>query len=234
VQGTIVNVAAILAGSLLGVALKKNIKPQYQKSVTQALGLVVGVMGIEMALQSSNILIVVVSLVIGVILGEMLNIDGKLNMFGAYLAKIMGKSKNGAPREGESPFIKGFVTASLIYCIGAMAVIGSIQEGLTGDASVLYVKALLDGIISLALASSMGIGVALSGLSVFLYQGSITVLAGVLAPLFSEGVINELTATGGILIVGVSILMLEVFKIRLANWLPAIPVAIIIAYFWTG
>jgi uncharacterized membrane protein YqgA involved in biofilm formation len=234
VQGTIVNAAAIIVGSLIGVALKKNIKPEYQKTVTQALALAVGVMGIEMALKSSNILIVVISLVIGGILGEMLDIEGKLNKLGAYLAKLIKKTGGESSDADESLIGKAFVTASLIYCVGAMAVIGSIQDGLTGDTSVLYVKALLDGIFSVALASSIGIGVALSSASVFLYQGAITLLAGILAPLFSEAVINELTATGGILIIGVSILILEVIKIRLANWLPAIPVAITIAYFWTG
>ncbi|MDR1702160.1 MAG: DUF554 domain-containing protein [Sporomusaceae bacterium] len=237
-QGTIVNAAAIIGGSLLGVALKSGIKPEYQKSITQALGVAVGVMGVEMALKSANILIVIISLVIGIILGEMIDIEGKLNRLGEYLAGLLERKSTAGQGENtgntSSLIGKGFVSASLIFCVGAMAVVGSIQDGLTGDTRILYVKSLLDGIISLVFASTMGIGVIFSAVSVFLYQGSITLLAGVLAPFFSEQVISELTATGGILIVGISILMLELSKIKLANWLPAIPVSIIIAYFWVN
>lgn len=234
-QGTIVNAATILAGSLLGIALKKGIKPQYQKSLSQVLGLAVGVIGVEMALKSTNMLIVIISLVVGVILGEMMDIEGKLNRLGAYLANFLDRrEKEKTGDEPPSLIGQGFVTASLIYCVGAMAVVGAIQDGLRGDSTMLYAKSLLDGILSLALASSMGIGVAFSSVSVFLYQGTITMLAGILEPFFSDKVIAELTATGGILIIGVSILLLEISKIKLANWLPAIPAAVIITYFWTG
>jgi uncharacterized membrane protein YqgA involved in biofilm formation len=234
VQGTIVNTAAIVAGSLLGVVLKKGVKPAYQKSITQALAVAVGVTGVKMALKSENILIVIISLTIGVILGEIMDLEGKLEQLGKYLAGFFEqKGQAGQDQAAYSSLIcQGFVSASLIFCIGAMAVVGSIQDGLTGDTEILYVKSLLDGIFSLVLASTMGIGVIFAAVSVFCYQGSITLLAGVLAPFFSAKVVSELTATGGVLIIGISILMLEISKIKLANWLPAIPAAVIIAYFW--
>lgn len=225
-KGTLINAAAVIAGSGIGLALKSGIPGKYQNTMMQGMALAVGVIGLQMALKTQNILVVILGIAVGAIIGEALDIDAGLNKIGAWLsAKMAGQG--GAHNLGQ-----GFVTASLVYCIGAMAVIGAIQDGLTGDASTLYAKALLDGIISVAFASSMGVGVAFSSVSILLYQGSITLLAGFFSAVLSDRVIAELTATGGILIVGVSILMLEIKKIKLANLLPAIPAAAVIAYFW--
>lgn len=227
-KGTLVNAASVIIGSGLGMALKRGIPEKYQNTIMHGMALAVGVIGLQMAFKTQNMLIVILGIAFGAIIGEALNIDAGLNKVGDWLTKKMGK----AGQAGQNNIGQGFVTASLVYCIGAMAVVGSIQDGLTGDTSTLYAKSLLDGITSVVFTSSMGFGVALSSVSILVYQGSITLLAGFFSAVLSENVITELTATGGILIVGVSILMLEIKKIRLANLLPAIPAAAAIAYFW--
>ena len=227
-KGTIVNAAAVLVGSGMGLVLKKGIPEKYQNTIMQGMALAVGAIGLQMAFKTENMLVVILGLAIGAVIGEAVNIDSCLNKIGTFLSLKFGSQNSG----GQSSIGRGFVTASLVYCIGAMSVVGSIQDGLTGDTSTLYAKSLVDGIIAIVFASSMGIGVMFSSISVLLYQGLITLLAGFFSAALSENVIKEMTATGGILIVGVSILMLELKKIRLANLLPAIPVAAIIAYCW--
>lgn len=226
-KGTLVNAAAIILGSGVGLALKHGIPEKYQNTLVQGMSLAVGIIGLQMALKTQNVLIVILGIAVGAIIGEALNIDGGLNKIGAWLSDKLSSGE-----AGQSNIGRGFVTATLVYCIGAMAVVGSIQDGLTGDTGILYAKSLLDGIISVVFTSSMGIGVAFSSVSVLVYQGLITLLAGFFSAVLSEQVITELTATGGILIVGVSILMLEIKNIKLANLLPAIPAAAAIAYFW--
>lgn len=227
-KGTLVNAAAVLVGSGLGLALKQGIPEKYHNTLIQGMALAVGVIGLQMALKTQNVLIVILGIAVGAIIGEALNIDAGLNKLGTWL----GNKLSNSDESGKSNIGRGFVTASLVYCIGAMAVVGSIQDGLTGDTSILYAKSLLDGIISIVFTSSMGVGVAFSSVSVLIYQGLITLLAGFFSTVLSDRVVTELTATGGILIVGVSILMLEIKNIKLANLLPAIPAAAVIAYFW--
>lgn len=227
-KGTLVNAAAVILGSGVGLALKQGIPEKYQNTLIHGMSLAVGVIGLQMALKTQNVLIVILGIAVGAIIGEALNIDGGLNKIGEWLSEKL----SGPEEAGKSNIGRGFVTASLVYCIGAMAVVGSIQDGLTGDTSILYAKSLLDGIISVVFTSSMGIGVAFSSVSVLIYQGLITQLAGFFSAVLSEQVVTELTATGGILIVGVSILMLEIKNIKLANLLPAIPAAAVIAYYW--
>ncbi|MGL5514070.1 MAG: DUF554 domain-containing protein [Sporomusa sp.] len=227
-KGTLVNVAAILIGSGLGMVLKRGISEKVQITLMHGLALAVGVIGLQMALKTGNMLIVILALASGAVIGETLNIDYGLNRIGAWLsAKFAGQSIHGNIGQG-------FVTATLLYCIGAMSVVGAIQDGLADDASTLYAKSLLDGITAILFTSSLGIGVALSSISVLLYQGSITLLAGFFSSVLSESIIREMTATGGILIIGVSIIMLELKQIRLANLVPAIPAAAVIAYFGSG
>ncbi|WP_094606625.1 putative membrane protein YdfK [Sporomusa silvacetica DSM 10669] len=227
-KGTLVNVVAVILGSGVGLALKQGIPEKYQNTLIHGMSLAVGIIGLQMALKTQNVLIVILGIAVGAVIGEALNIDGGLNKIGEWLSAKL----SGSDEAGKSNIGRGFVTASLVYCIGAMAVVGSIQDGLTGDTSILYAKSLLDGIISVVFTSSMGIGVAFSSVSVLVYQGLITLLAGFFSAVLSEQVVTELTATGGILIVGVSILMLEIKNIKLANLLPAIPAAAIIAYYW--
>lgn len=225
VKGTLVNVAGILGGSMIGLLFKKNVPVQYQQTVMHGLALAIGLIGIQMALKTQNILIVIVSMVIGGLIGEFLDIDRCLTRVGEWLTVRMG-NKYGSVGEG-------FITGSLVFCVGAMAIVGSIQDGLTGDASTLYAKAMLDTVASVVFASGMGIGVALSSISVFVYQGMLTLLASSLSGFISDMMIREMTAVGGLLIIGISLLMLEIKTIKVANLLPAVPVAALIALLWT-
>ena len=224
-KGTLVNVAAIAIGSVAGLLLQKGIEEKYQKIVLQALGLAVLVIGFQMAEKSLNILIVILSLAIGALIGEWLDLDGKLNQFGAQLGAKFSSGDAGR-------FSEGFVTASLMYCVGAMAIVGALQDGLTGDSSTLYAKSLLDGVSSVVFSSTLGIGVLFSAASVFVYQGAITLMASVVSSWLSNEMIAEMTATGGVLIIAISINMLEITKIKIASLLPAILIALFIARFW--
>ena len=223
-KGTIVNAAAIVAGSGLGLFLKRGIPPKVQQTLIQGICLAVFLIGLQMAFKTKNVMILIFSLVIGGVLGEALAIEDRLNKFGDWISK---KFKGENSNIGE-----GFVSASLIYCVGAMAIVGSIQDGLTGDPSTLYAKAILDGVSSIVFASTMGAGVALSAVSVAIYQGILTALAGCLGSGVDETLIAEVTAVGGILIVGISLTILEIKKINVANLLPAIPLAAVITIIW--
>jgi uncharacterized membrane protein YqgA involved in biofilm formation len=225
VKGTLVNVATILGGTCIGAVLKQEIPEKYQTSVMQALALSVFLIGLQMALKTQNILIVILSLTGGAILGEAVNIDGKLTAFGEWITKKIGSKQS-------TNIGQAFITTSLGYCAGALSVVGAFQDGLTGDASTLYAKSMLDGIASILFTLTLGIGVALSAVSILLYQGSLTLLAAYISPYLSEAMIRELTAVGGLLIIGISLSMLDYKKIKVANWLPALPLAIIISLLW--
>ncbi len=219
-MGTIVNAAAILAGAGAGLILRQGLPDKWQETIMHAIGLSVTVIGIQMALKTNNIIIVIISLVAGAIIGELLDIDKALNRFGTWVG---GKLSNDKEKGSAAAIIgQGFVATSLIYCVGAMAIVGSIQEGLTGDASTLFAKSILDGITAIIFAANMGVGVALSALSVALYQGSLTLLAGSMEAIMTPLLLAELTATGGILIIAIGLNMLKLVKIRIANMLPAI------------
>ena len=224
VKGTLVNSVGIVAGSLIGLVFKKNVPVKYQQTVMHGLALAVGLIGLQMALKTQNILIVILSIVLGGLLGEFIDIDKRLNRIGEWLTLRMGDKYGDAGQ--------GFITGSLVFCVGAMAIVGSIQDGLTGDASTLYAKAMLDTVASVVFSSTMGIGVALSSISVLFYQGLVTILASSLSGLISEAMITEMTAVGGLLILGISLLILEIKVIKVANLLPAVPVAAIIVLLW--
>lgn len=219
--GTIVNALAIIAGSGAGLLLKKGIPEKWQETMMQAIGMCVCIIGIQMALKTTNIIIVIISLVIGGIIGEMIDIDSQLKKFGKWLELKLLNNKT-KTRTVEGQLGEGCITASLIYCVGAMAIVGSVQEGLTGDASTLYAKSLLDGITAIIFSANLGIGVAFSAISVGLYQGSLTLLAGFLESIISPLLLSEITATGGIMIVAIGLNMLKLLVIRIANLLPAI------------
>ncbi len=228
--GTIVNVLAIIAGTVLGLIFKKGI-PEGSKEITfSAIGLSVILIGLKMGMKGSNELILIISLVVGGLIGEALGIDNHLNGLGEKLYKIAGNK--------DSTFIQGFVTASLIYSIGAMATLGPLEAGLNGNYQILFVKSTLDGITSIILASTFGIGVVFSILPVFIYQGLITLFAGMLEGILTETVITYLSATGGLLITAIGINMLLKREIKVANLLPAIVVSVVVtllavAYFPT-
>lgn len=219
--GTIVNVLSIVAGSIVGVILKKGIPDRVKATLMQAMGMAVLIIGTSMALKTKNVLVVLISLVLGGIIGETLNIEKKLNQIAKLFEEKIG--------EKSGDFSKGFVTASLVYCVGAMAILGSLESGLSGNHTTLYVKSVLDGTTSIMFSSSMGIGVMFSAIPVFVYQGTITLGATFVKTFLNDNVIREMTATGGILILGIGLSILEIKNIRVANLLPAVFMAIITA-----
>ena len=223
-KGTLVNVAAILAGAGLGLILRLGISESCKRTILQAMGLAVLFIGIRMSLASQNSIIIVLSLAVGAVLGEMARLEERLDAFGIWLTKLVGD------RFGDIG--KGFVTASLVYCIGAMAIVGSLQEGLTGDASIIYAKALIDGTVSVIFTASMGIGVMLAAVPVLLYQGAITLAAGSLQTLITDPMLAEVSGVGGVLIIAISLNMLKLTKIKLANLLPGLPLAVLLV--WLG
>lgn len=217
--GTIVNAVAIIAGALLGNLLKSGLRQNIKAVIMQGVSLTVILIGLSMAMETKNVLVVTLSIVSGGVLGELLKIEDLLDQFGMKLEKRFSA--------GDGAFTKGFVTGSLVFCVGAMAIMGSLESGLTGSHTTLFVKSILDGITSVVFASSMGVGVAFSALPVFLYQGSITLAASYVKPFLTDAIIREMTATGGLLIFGIGLNMLtDKLQIRVGNLLPAIFVAI--------
>lgn len=218
--GTIVNAILIIIGGVIGSLTKRGIPERFSELIMNAIALVTMVIGITFATASENILIVIVSLVLGGILGEWIDIDAKLNLMGD---KVKGKIKGEKGNVGE-----GIVTATLLFCVGSMAIMGSLDSGLRGDHTVLYTKSVMDGISSVLFASSMGIGVVLAAIPVLIYQGAITLLASVVEPFLSTALITEMSAVGGVMLIGLGLSILNIKKIKVANLLPAIFIPIIL------
>lgn len=212
--GTLVNVLAIAAGSLIGLAFRGGIPKHYKQTVIQAIGLAVMLIGMKGALKSQDILVMIFSLAIGSIIGEMLRIEYRLNQLGKWLETKVAQSEGGIAH--------GFVTASLIYCVGSMAIVGSMESGLTGNHQTLYAKSVLDGISSIIFASSLGAGVLFSALSVGIYQGTLTLAAVLIKPFLIPAVVDQMSSVGGILIMAIGFNLLEIRKMNVGNMLPAI------------
>jgi uncharacterized membrane protein YqgA involved in biofilm formation len=217
--GTVVNTMAIIAGSLIGLLFKGGIPEKYSKTIMHAIGLVVVLIGLKTALKTDEILIIIISLAIGSIIGEFLRIEDRLEWLGKWLGRLVSVDNEGVA--------KGFVTASLIYCVGAMAIVGSLESGLSGNHQTLFAKALLDGIGSILFASTLGIGVLFSAGSVFLYQGAITLAASILKQFLLPGVVAQMSAIGGLLILAIGLNLLEIKKLKIGNMLPAIFIPLI-------
>jgi uncharacterized membrane protein YqgA involved in biofilm formation len=219
-RGTLVNAAAILVGSAVGLAAGARLPERLQRIITTGLGLSTLLIGLQMALKAGNILTVIASMVMGGLLGEWLDLEGVLERAGERLKSRV--------RSGSGTFVAGYVTASLVFCVGPMTIVGSIQEGIGGGAEILYTKAMLDGAAAVAFAASLGVGVAFSILTVLVLQGGLTLLGARLGFLLQAEVLNELTATGGLLILGIGFLLLDVKRIRVANLLPALLVVVLV------
>ncbi len=222
--GTIVNALAIIAGGIIGLLFKNVIPEKISESLLKTTGLAVIAIGITLIFRGENFTLLIISLILGTIIGESIDIEGILERFGAY---IESKMKN-----KESNVALGFVTCTLVYCVGSMAIIGSIQSGLTGNHDILFSKALIDGITSVSMAVTMGVGVIFSSISVFVYQGIITTLASFMQSLLGEVVVNEMTAIGGVIIMGIGLNFLEIKRIKVGNLLPAIFLPIIYYMFF--
>lgn len=216
--GTLVNAGAVFAGSAIGMAAGRRMPERYKTILMQGLGLSVVLVGLRMGLAGERPLLAVGSLLVGAVTGEALRVEHWLGELGAWLqARVRSRSQT---------FVQGFVSASLLYCTGAMMIVGSIQDGTVGDPSTLYVKALLDGVASIALASSLGVGVAFSAGSILISQGALTLLASQLGFLQGPEILDAVTATGGLLILGIGLNLLEVTSIRTGNLMPAVFYAI--------
>ncbi|MDM8537641.1 DUF554 domain-containing protein, partial [Desulfobacterales bacterium HSG17] len=209
--GTIVNTLAIIAGSLLGIALKGGVPTRFMTTIMQAISLAVIIIGIKGALKSDDILLIIFSLAIGSLIGEFIGIEEYLEKLGIWLEKKFSGSGGGIS--------KGFVAASLLFCVGSMAIVGSMESGLTGNHQTLFAKSVLDGVASIVFASSMGIGVIFSAVSVFIYQGFITITASLVKPYLIPEVVAQMSAVGGLLIMAIGINLLEIKKIRIGNML---------------
>lgn len=220
--GTIVNSLAIAIGCLVGLVIKKGIPDRVSKTIMSGLALCVIYIGIEGSLKGENTLLTVVCIAVGGLIGEIIDIDNKINKLGDFLQNKLSKDK-----DSETSIAKGFVTTSLIYCVGAMAIVGALESGLTGNHQTLFTKALLDGISAIIFTTTLGIGVIFSSVAVFLYQGLITIGASILATLLSDAVVTALTAVGSLLIIGIGLNLLEITKIKVANLLPAVFLPII-------
>ena len=223
---TFINAGLVLLGSIIGLLFKKYISDRFSSVITQALALCVLVIGITMAIQTADTLCVILCMVLGTLLGEALKIEQRLDGAGEFLRRKLIRTEGSSSR-----FTEGFVTATLLYCVGAMAITGSIEAGLNHNYGIIVSKGVIDGVTSITFAAAMGVGVAFSILPLILYQGAITLLASVVGPYLGEAVILEMSAVGGIAIIGIACNMLGVTKtkIKVGNMLPAIflPIAYI-------
>jgi hypothetical protein len=221
-MGTVINAVAILIGGGMGLLFRKRLPERISRTALEVMGLLSLLVGIKMALLGEEIILVVISLASGAMVGEWVNIEDRLEKFAFSLEERLHLTE-------VSP-AKGFIHASLLFCVGSMAIIGSITDGLTGDPSILITKAMLDGIISIPFAAAMGFGVLGSAFPILVYQGSLTLLASKLQTFFTPVIIRELTSVGGVIVMGIGVNILGLKKVRVGNFIPALFIIVIILY----
>ena len=217
ISGTLVNIAAVVVGCLVGHWAGRLLSARMRQTMMTGLGLAVLLIGVQLALQSQQVLVVIGSLVLGGLLGEVVGIEARLDAFSRRLQERYA---------GLGPVAEGFVTSSLLFCVGAMAIMGALQDGLGGRPTILYAKSALDGVASVALASTLGLGVLFSIIPLLLYQGGISLLAGLAGHVLTEPVVTEMNAVGGLLIVAIALDLLGMKRLPVGNLLPSIFVAI--------
>lgn len=220
--GVTVNAVAVIVGSLLGIVFKKGIPEKISNALTSILGLAVFFVGLSSAFDGQNILITIISLAIGTVIGTIAGIDTGINKLGNWVENRFSKEK------GKVNIAQGFVTASLLFCVGSMTIVGSLQAGISGDNEMLFTKSLLDFVMAIVLTSTLGIGVILSAIFVFVFQGAIALSAGIAAGFLSEAVIAEMTCTGSILVMAIGLNLAGVTKIKVADCMPAVFLPIVI------
>ena len=218
--GNLINAASIIVGGLIGSFFNRALPQRYQTIIFQGIGLFVIVLGISLSIKMEHILVSVFSLLLGAIFGELLRLDRQIERFGEWLKRSL-KFKN-------EKFTDGFVSASLIYCTGAMAVLGAIEEGTGNFPTILLTKSAMDGVSSIAFASALGVGVIFSAVSVVFYQGTITLIAFLFANKLDMAIVNEMSAVGGILIVGLGLNILEIKEVKVVNLLPSLVFVILL------
>jgi uncharacterized membrane protein YqgA involved in biofilm formation len=224
--GTIVNTIAVIIGASIGLLLKKGIPERLSDTMMKGIGLCTLFLGIKGSLDGQNSLIMIISIVVGALIGEGADLDGKINRLGKWLENKFSSKK------GEKVSIaEGFVSASLLFCVGAMTIVGALQSGLQGNHEMLFNKSMLDFVSSIIFASSLGLGVMLSAAFVFVYQGAITLLAQWVAPVLSDVVIAEMNCVGSVIIIGIALNLLGITKLKVMNYVPAIFVPILLCQF---
>ncbi len=225
--GTFLNIGTVLVGGLIGLVFGARIPDKLKLTVIAGMGLFTAALGLQMFLKTENSLIVLGALLIGILLGEWWRIEEGLQELGGFLERRFSRDKD----DDSNKFVRGFLTASLLFCVGPLTILGSIQDGLTGDYKLLAVKSVLDGFAAMAFASTLGVGVMFSAIVILVYQGGISLLAAQLNAIVTASMMNELTATGGVILVGLAISsLLEIKKIRIGNFLPALAIAPLIVW----
>ena len=222
--GTLINAGTVILGSSIGLLIHSRLPRRITTIVFQGIGLFTLFLGITMAMKTGNFLVMIFSIVLGGIVGEVLDVDGRITMGSEYLKKkIRLKSER---------FAEGLVTAFLVFCMGSMSILGPIEEGLGKPPNVLLAKSVLDAFSSMALSASLGVGVIFSVIPLVIYQGSITLFAGYVQGFFTNALINELTAVGGLLLIGLGITILEIKSLKILNMLPSLVIVVVLAYFF--
>ena len=230
--GTFINTGAIIAGSMIGIVIHSKLPQKMVNIVFQGIGLFTIAIGVSMSLQSQNMLLAVLSLVLGAIIGQAINIEKYLHKFSGFL-----HSKFSRPSEKDSEsnkFSEGFITASMLFCVGSMSILGAMEEGMGETPNLLYTKSIMDGISAIALASSFGICIAFSSITVFLYQGGLTLLAVFLMRYMSDAMIADMTGVGGILLIGLGINILKIKELNIINLLPSLIIVVLLSYFFSA
>jgi len=220
--GTFVNVGTVFIGSTIGLVIHARLPERIIRVAFCAIGLFTLFLGFNMALKTTNFLLMIFSILPGSIIGEMLHIEERVGGLSGYIKKKIGSK--------DSNFSEGFITAFLLFCMGSMTILGAIEEGLGGKPNLLIAKSVLDGFSSMALASSLGIGVMFSIIPLFIYQGGITIFASSLQQVFTNTLINELSAVGGLLLIGLGLNILEIKRLPVLNMLPSLAIVVIFAY----
>lgn len=215
--GTLVNTAAVLVGSCIGLLFRKGLPERFGQVIMKGLGLCVMYIGVKGALKGENEIIAILSIAVGAVIGELLRLDERLEKLGGWIERKCKKRE-----EDKTSVTEGFVSASLLFCVGAMTILGSLESGISGDHSTLFLKSILDFTCSIIYASTLGYGVIFSAATVLVIQGSITLLAGWIAPVLTETVILEMSCVGSILIIGLALNMLGITKLKTMNYIPAI------------
>ncbi len=222
-MGTLINVAAVIAGSLIGIMINRRLPRKIILIIFQVMGLFTLALGISMSLRTEHYILVIGSLVLGAIIGEWIDLDRYLSHWGEKLKRKL--------RSGNDNFTEGMITAFLMYCMGAMTILGAVEEGVEGSYDILLMKSLMDGVTSIALASGLGIGVMFSVIPLLVYQGGLTLFAAFIGDHLTEVIVNDLSATGGILLIGLGINILEIKHLKVLNMVPALVIIVILSYF---
>lgn len=231
--GTLVNTGAVIAGSAIGLLIHSRLPQKMVNIVFQGLGLFTCAIGISMSLRSNNMLLMVVSIVIGSLIGQGLGIDKYLRRFSDYLQKKNNKKTlDTSGQETTNRFSEGFITATMLFCIGSMSILGAIEDGMGQTPTLLYTKSIMDGISSIALASSFGIAIMFSSIPLFLYQGGLTLFASFIMRYMNDQMVADMTGVGGVLLIGLGINILKIKDINITNMLPSLIIIIILSKFF--